>query len=186
VKGEPTLRSRTIFKGRILELRVLDVRTASGRVSQREVISHGGAVAVLVIRPDGRLVFVRQFRKALERTTFEVVAGGREPGETPAACARREVREETGFRVRTLRRLGKVYAAPGYCTEALHLFVAHAHPDRTAQEPDEDENLRLVTLTPAQFEARIRAGRVEDSKTLATWLLYLRRPSSAQSSRARR
>ena len=174
MKPERTLRSRTVFKGRRLDVRVLTVKTGKHKTSQREIVYPPDAVAVLCVRPDGRLVFVQQFRKALEQTLFEIVAGGIEPHESPATAARREVREETGYSVRTLTRLGCIYPAPGYTSEALHVYFARLDGTQGALDPDEDEHIRVVAMSPAQFDALIAAGKVADAKALAAWMLYLR------------
>jgi ADP-ribose pyrophosphatase len=170
--NETTLRETRVFDGRLLKVDVLDVRLEDGRTSVREVVRHPGAVAVLVRRPDGRFALVRQFRKAIESDLLEVVAGGLEPGESPDACAAREVREETGCSVTSLKPLGHVYSAPGFCSERLHLFYAETAPGAAGLQPDADEELDVVLLKESDLDGLVRQGAIHDAKTLACWALY--------------
>lgn len=171
---ERTLRSRRAFTGKLLRVDVVDVKLDNGRCSVREMVRHPGAVAVLARCPDRRFLLVRQFRKPVEQELLEVVAGTLDPGETPRECAVRELREETGHSVRSIQKLGVLYLAPGYSNEVLHVFFAHARASGQ-QEPDDDESLDAIRMTGSEIERAIAGGRVRDSKTLAVWLLYLRR-----------
>lgn len=172
---ETTLSADWGFRGKLLNVEVLQVALASGRRSVREVVRHPGAAVILARRADGCFLFVRQFRKALEREMLEVVAGTLSPGELPEACARREVREETGYRALTLLALGVVTPAPGYTDERLHVFFAEVEPDPERLAPDEDEVLLVEPLTAAQIGDLIARGAIEDAKTLAAWLLFMAR-----------
>lgn len=168
---EKTLKRRCVFNGRRFRVDVLEVQVGNGRRASREIIRHPGAVAVWTRMPDGRVMLVRQFRKAIERNLLEIVAGTREPGESPAACARREIREETGYHVRRLTPLGVIYSAPGFCSERLNLFVAELAPRRAAAAPDPDEVLERVLLDEQAMAAMIARGEIQDAKTLAAWAL---------------
>ncbi|MBN1673671.1 MAG: NUDIX hydrolase [Kiritimatiellae bacterium] len=167
-----TLKRETVFDGRLLKLDVLDVEIEPGTIVKREVVRHAGAVAVLARLPDGRFVFVRQFRIAVAQPLLEIMAGTLEPGEAPEACARRELQEETGYRAERLVKLGEVYNAPGYCSEKLHLFFAELAPDPGAQNCDEGEDVEVVTLTVSEIEALLARGELNDAKSLAAWALF--------------
>jgi ADP-ribose pyrophosphatase len=168
---EKTLRTKTIFEGRILSLDVLDVELADGRTGTREIIRHGAAVAVIARRRDGRFVFIRQFRKAMERVCFEVMAGNVDPGEEMEAAAIRELKEETGYVPDTIRFLSSIYPSVGYCTERIDVFYAEVHePGETDFDPD--ENIETVLITEQEMDAMIRAGKMDDAKTLAAWALW--------------
>lgn len=169
--NEKTISSKRAFEGRLLQLDVLDVELANGRRSRREIVRHPGAVAVWARTPDGRLLFVRQFRKAIEGDLLEIVAGTLNAGESPEACARREVKEETGFEVRTLLPLGFIHAAPGFCGERLDLFFAELTASAGRSQPDPDEALDVVPLSREEWEARVNRGEIHDAKTLAAWAL---------------
>lgn len=168
---EKTINCKTVFSGRLLKVDLLEVELESGIRSTREIVRHPGAVAVLARAPDGRLVFVRQFRKPLEAVTLEVVAGTLKPGEDPELCARREVHEETGYDVAAIQSLGIIVPAPGYTDERLYVYSAALRPSARAARPDEDEKLEVVRLSAAEFETRIARGEIIDAKTLSAWLL---------------
>ncbi|NOU36624.1 MAG: NUDIX hydrolase [Kiritimatiellaceae bacterium] len=168
---EKTLRTKTVFEGRILSLDVLDVELAGGRTGTREIIRHGPAVAVIARRRDGRFVFIRQFRKAMERICFEVMAGNVDFGEAAEAAAIRELKEETGYSPDSIRFLSSIYPSVGYCTERIDIFYADVHePGETDFDPD--ENIETVLVTEKEMDSMIRAGKVDDAKTLAVWALY--------------
>lgn len=169
---ENTIGSRTVFKGRLLTLDVVDVELENGVRSTREIVRHRGAAAVLARLPDGRFVLVRQFRKPVEREVLEIVAGLLEEGESPEACARREVREETGHDVDRLVRLGTVCPSVGCMDEHIQLFYARLKDGPAETSLDHDEHVEPVLLTAEEINDLIRRGAIEDSKTLAAWLLY--------------
>lgn len=170
---ERTLSSRVAFSGRLLKVEVIDVELEPGVLAVREVIRHPGAVAVVARCPDNRFILVRQYRKAVEQSLLEIVAGGLEPGETPESCARREIHEETGHNVLSLLRLGSVYPTPGYNSEIIHLYFANVSGDRMPDHKgDHDERIAIEYLTSADVDCHIRQGFICDAKTLAAWLLY--------------
>ena len=175
--NEKTVSSQKVFDGHLLKLDVLEVELDNGRGSgprrraRREIVRHPGAVAIWARAPDGCFVFVRQFRKAIEQELLEVVAGTREAGETPEACARREIREETGYAVKTLVPLGCIHAAPGFCGERLELFFAELVEIGREAKPDADEALEVVRLTLEEWEAMVARADIHDAKTLAAWAL---------------
>lgn len=169
---EKTLSVKTVYSGRILGLELQDVELANGTKAFREIVRHRGAVAVLARLPDGRFALVRQFRKPVEQEMLEVVAGNRGRDEDPEACARRELKEETGFEARQIRRLGFIYPSPGYVDEKIDLFFAEVDAEPGSTHPDEDEHLDVLLLSREDIVRRMWAGEIHDSKTLATWLLY--------------
>jgi ADP-ribose pyrophosphatase len=168
---EKTIGKKTVFEGRILSLDVLTVELADGRTGTREIIRHGAAVAVIARRRDGRFVFIRQFRKAMERICFEVMAGNVDPGEEMEAAAVRELKEETGYTPDSIRFLSSIYPSVGYCTERIDIFYADVHePGET--DFDQDENIETILVTEEEMDGLIRSGKVQDAKTLAAWMLY--------------
>lgn len=168
---EKTISKKTVFEGRILSLDIHEVELSGGRTGTREIIRHGAAVAVVARRRDGRFVFIRQFRKAMERMCFEVMAGGVDPGEAAEAAAVRELKEETGYEPDSIRFLASVYPSMGYCTERIDIFYAEVHePGET--DFDHDETIETILVTEQEMDAMVRAGKVEDAKTLAAWALW--------------
>lgn len=160
----PIHRSR---KHRCVEERV---RFADGTEVRREVVRHPGAAVVLPELPDGRLVLVRVFRHAAGGWMLEAPAGTLDPGESPEACAGRELVEETGWRAGRLRPLGSWYPSPGLFDETMHLF--HATGLEAAERaPEEDELVEPVVVTRAEAAALVRDGSLRDGKTLLALFL---------------
>lgn len=172
---ERTLAAERIFNGRVFSLDRLEVELEPGVRSIREIVRHGGAIAALARLPDGRFVFVRQYRKAIEKELLEAVAGGLEKGEKPEDCAVREIREETGYGVLSLTKLGAVYSTPGFTDEILHLFLADLTATPLGQQTEHDERIVVEILTRPKFEACVTRGDIQDAKTLAAWLLFTTR-----------
>jgi ADP-ribose pyrophosphatase len=175
---ERTISTSNAFAGRLLKLDVVEVELETGRHAEREIIRHPGAAVVLAQLDDGRFVFVRQFRKPIERILLEVVAGTLSPGESSDVCASRELIEETGHPARSLQRLGTVYPAPGYTDECLHVYYAQVEATQVARNLDEDERIEIVYLEASEIETMIAAGDIEDAKTLSAWMLFKSRDAS--------
>ena len=170
--SEKTLRSETVFTGRLLEVDVLEVELDSGARSIREIVRHPGAAAVLAELPDGRFVLVRQFRKPCEAGVVEIVAGVLEPGEEPGECAARELEEETGHKAEELTKLGMVRPSPGYTDEVVHLYHARVDAVPGSSRPESDERIEVLHVDRSAAERMMAAGQISDAKTLAAWLLY--------------
>jgi ADP-ribose pyrophosphatase len=166
--------SRRVYEGRVLNLRVDTVRTPRGD-HLYEVVEHAGAVAVIVAPSPSQLLLVRQFRPSLQMHTWEVCAGGIDPGEQPLDAALRELREETGFRARSMRRLWTAYSAPGFCTELLHFFVTDDF-EAGATDFDEGEDIETRAFDLEELRAMIREDRLPDAKTqiAVMWALTAR------------
>lgn len=166
MEAERTVTSRQVFKGRLLTLRVDEVELANGKRSQREIVEHPGAVAILAFTDDGQLVLVQQYRNAAERLTLEIPAGTLGVGEEPYGCAVRELKEETGFAAQTFARVCSFYTAVGFCTELLHLFTASGL-EAGVQAFDDDEDIQVLTLSIAEAMDCVRDGSIVDAKTVA-------------------
>lgn len=166
------LSTQTIFKGRVLDLTVDRVIEPGGADAVREVVRHPGSVVVLPRLADGRVVLVRQFRYAVGRALWELVAGSLEPGETPLRAARRELLEETGYRAESFHTLFSFYPSPGFLSERMHLVEASGLIPFKA-EPEADERIRVGRFTTEQLRRRLTARQFEDAKTLIGifWLL---------------
>ena len=136
------------------------------------MIRHGNAVAIVARRPDGKFVFVKQYRKAAEEALIEVIAGGLEKGEDPIEGAKRETAEETGYEVTSIKFLTTIICTPGYCEERIHLYFAELSDAPHAQDQDPDENVYPVVMSFDEVEDAIRKGTIFDAKTLSAWLTY--------------
>ncbi len=172
--NEKTLESKRVFDGRLIKVEVLQVELESGLKSRREVVRHPGAVGVLGRLPDGRFVLVRQFRKAIEKDLLEIVAGTRDRNESAEACAAREMREETGYVAKSLKLLGYLHMAPGFCDERIDIFFAELDGAPGSQDSDEDESVEAVVLGGDEIDALIERGEIHDGKTVAVWMMFER------------
>lgn len=171
------LASRRVYEGRVVNLRVDTIATAS-EPHDVEIVEHSGAVVVIPQPNPDEIVLVRQYRHAIGATTWEVCAGGMEPGETPEDAARRELREETGFRARTLRRLWAAYSAPGFCTELLHFFATDDYEVGQA-EPDVGEEIEVATFPLGRLREMMERDELRDAKSQIAilWALSARSTS---------
>ncbi|ETI69833.1 NUDIX hydrolase [Neobacillus vireti] len=164
---EKTLRSEEIFSGKIISLHLQDVELPNGKQGKREIIKHPGAVAVLAVTDDKKIVMVEQFRKALERTIVEIPAGKLEKGEEPALCARRELEEETGYECESLELLTSFYTSPGFADEIVHVYLATGLTKKeNAAALDEDEFVNLEELTLDEAEQYVKEQKIYDAKTI--------------------
>ena len=169
---EKTLASQRMYTGKIISVDLVDIELPDGRRTKREVVRHGNAVAILARRPDGKFVFVKQYRKAAEEALIEVIAGGLEAGEDPIEGARRETAEETGYEVTSIKFLTTIICTPGYCEERIHVYFAEISDTPHGQDQDPDENVYPVVLSREEVEDGIRKGTIFDSKTLSAWVCY--------------
>jgi ADP-ribose pyrophosphatase len=159
--------SITVYDGTLI-----DVTLERWGEHEREIVEHPGAVAIVAIDDEGMLTLVRQRREAVRTELLELPAGTLEEGEAPLACARRELEEETGLTGGTWCEVTAFYTTPGFCRERMHLFFAE-ELERGDASPESDEQLEVVRW--AQGEIAAKVGELEDAKTLAGLLLYLRR-----------
>jgi len=173
--------SSRCFEGRIVSVRVDQVRLNDGRVLPQEVVEHRESMTVVAVDGDGRIVLVRQYRHPAEAVLLETPAGSVDPGETREECVNRELAEETGLRAREVRHLGSFYLAPGWTTEYMHAYLARDLYECGA-EGDPDEQIEVVRLSLQEWEALILAGEVRDAKSIAAW--HLARPHLAGPGRA--
>lgn len=172
--SEKTVSTQRIHEGRIINLREDTVLLPSGRQAKREIVEHKGAVCVVPVLPDGRIVMVRQYRKPAEAALLEVPAGGLEPNESPEECARRELMEECSYQAGTMTPLYQAFLAPGYSTELMYAFVAE-NLTPGSLDPDEDENVEVEIYSLDELLPMIDDGRLADAKTLAAVLCWYRK-----------
>jgi ADP-ribose pyrophosphatase len=168
---EDTLSSQTVYQGKFLEMRRDEVRLPSGQTASREYVVHPGAVMVVAILPDGRLVMERQFRYPVRQTMIEFPAGKLDAGEGGLACARRELWEETGYKAERWARAGVMHPVIGYATEVIEIWFADGL-SLHERHLDEGEFLDVYTATQQELEDAVRDGRLTDVKTIVglMWL----------------
>ncbi len=168
---EMTTRTRYVYKGRLLRLRVDNVTLPNGFKTIREIVEHPGAVAIVPLLADNRILLTKQYRRAANRKMIEIPAGTLERGESPISCAKRELAEETGYAPKRIRRLFSCFLAPGYSTEKIHFFLAtDLVPKKTEHPPD--EIIRTHAMGLDECLGAILRGEIQDAKTVCG-LYYL-------------
>ncbi|KJR96064.1 MAG: ADP-ribose pyrophosphatase [Peptococcaceae bacterium BRH_c4a] len=162
---EKKVSSETVYKGKILNLRVDDVELPNGKITKREVVEHAGAVAVVPLDEKNELLLVRQYRYPVGKMLLEVPAGKLEKGEDPEACAVRELAEETGCRAKDMKLLFSFYSTPGFSNEKMYVYLARGLT-YLGEHPDEDE---FIEASPVPLQAAldlIDRGEICDAKSI--------------------
>lgn len=162
---EVELESTPVFDGALLKVRRDRVRLPDGKESVREYVRHPGAVVVLAVLPDGALLFERQYRYPLRRAFLELPAGKIDAGEDVLDCARRELREETGYEAAQWQYLGVMHPCIGYSDERIEIFLAR-DLTHVGHALDEGEFLEVLSLTVDETIGAIHAGDITDSKSI--------------------
>ena len=171
---ETRVSSETVFDGALLHVRRDIVRLPDGKHATREYVVHPGAVLMVPVLPDGRLVVVRQYRYPLDRVFVEFPAGKLDADEGALATAQRELKEETGYRAATWDWLGVIHPVIGYSNESIEFYVAEELTHVGAQL-DDGEFLDVVTMSVDELLGALDRGEITDGKTVAALLLYARR-----------
>lgn len=162
---EEKIDSKQIFNGKILGLYYDKVRLPNGKTATREKITHPGAVGIVPVTGDNKIILVKQYRYPVEDITIEIPAGKLDKDELPSVCARRELEEEVGAVGGRLTLLSSFYTTPGFCNEVLHLYLATDFK-RTGNNLDDDEFLEIIEPELAVATAWIKDGKIKDSKTI--------------------
>ena len=164
---EKTISSENIFSGKVISLQVDEVELPNGKIAKREIIKHPGAVAIIAITDENKIVMVEQYRKALEQTIIEIPAGKLESGEQPDVCAKRELEEETSYECESLELLNSFYTSPGFANEIVHVYLAKGLTKKEdAAGLDEDEFVNLMELTIGEALQAIEEKKIYDAKTI--------------------
>lgn len=171
---EKIIKSETIYEGRILALRTHTVEMQDKKYSKREIVEHPGASVIIPVLEDGRIIFVKNYRIAVERELIELPAGMISHGEEPREAALRELMEETGCESQHVEFLFDAYSSPGFTNEKMHFFLAEACSQVTEEIDEEISALEFLTLDEAM--KRVEIGSIIDAKTILG-ILYLYRTS---------
>ncbi len=168
---EKTIKSETIYEGKVVTLKKDKVQIRGGKVSYREIIRHRGAVALLPITEDGKVILVEQYRKPIEKVLLEIPAGKMEIGESPISTAARELEEETGYSAKNIELITKMLPAVGYSDEVIYIYVATGlTPGET--NFDEGEDIDIVEVELKSAVEMVMSGEIEDGKTIVALMMY--------------
>lgn len=166
---EETLASEQVFDGKLLKVFSDRVRLPDGVESVREYARHPGAVVVIAVLDNGKLLFERQYRYPLRRVFLEVPAGKIDPGEHILDTARRELREETGYKASLWRHLGTLHPCIGYSDERIEIFWAQGL-SFVGAELDHGEILEVCELSLSDALLAVRDGEITDAKSIVALL----------------
>lgn len=163
---------QTVYDGKKVRLEIHHLEDPdAGKRHKREVCVHPGAVVVLPLLADDKVVLIKNYRYAVGESLLELPAGTLEKGEEPINCAGRELAEETGYVARRLKPLGTFFSSPGILSERMYAYAAYdLRPGQPTPEAGED-----IELRPTEWEEAIdmiRSGAIKDAKTIATVLMY--------------
>ena len=165
--------SRRIYAGHVVNLRIDEVELPSGRVAEREIVEHRGAVAFIPLLDSHEVLLVRQFRLAAARYLLEIPAGSIESGETVIAALERELAEEVGMRANRVDHLCSFFPSPGFLTEEVHIYLAQElSPYRL---PAEEEELEVLRLPFGEAVALVARGEIRDAKSIIGLLVAAQR-----------
>jgi ADP-ribose pyrophosphatase len=170
---EKIINEKYLYKGKIINVKEVEVLLPNMKVAKREIIEHPGAVAILPIN-NKEIYFVKQYRVCANEILLEIPAGKLNYGEDPYACALRELEEEIGFTSKKLDLVHIFYPSPGISNEILYFFVAE-NLEKRKTHPDDDEFLEIIKINENDLEKLIEENKIKDAKTLIGIYYYIRR-----------
>ncbi|QXM06077.1 NUDIX hydrolase [Crassaminicella indica] len=165
IPNEITIKSDRIYEGKMIQLRVDTVLLPGEKQATREIVEHPGAVAIVPITEDNKIIMVKQFRKPVESILLEVPAGKIDKDEEPLSCAIRELKEETGYEAKNMQFLFSFYTSPGFSNERIYLYLAKDLIKGKAS-PDEDEHIEMECIDMDKLVSMVYDGKIKDSKTI--------------------
>lgn len=167
--AEKCIRKKRIYRGKAVDFFVDEVRLPNGKSAKREYVDHPGASAIIPFLDKDTILLVRQCRYPIGKITYEIPAGKLDGIEPPLRCAKRELREETGYKAGRVSRLLTFWPAPAFSNELLHIYIG----DRlkaVGSALDEDEFLEVVQISFQKALAWITSGKIKDAKTIISLL----------------
>ena len=163
--SEKQVETKTVYKGKIVNVRSDIAELQNGSRAEREVVEHPGGVGIVAVTNDNKVLMVRQYRYPMEEELLEIPAGKLDEGEHPFGCAVRELSEETGCTAGKYVDLGAIYPSPGFCKETLYLYLA-LELKQGEMHPDENELLSVDQVDIDELISDIMADRIKDAKTI--------------------
>lgn len=158
-------------KGRIFDFVREKVALPNGATKFYDFVKHRGAVVIVPLISSDKAIILRQFRIVINKYIYELPAGSIDKGETPYACAKRELAEETGYRSPMVKKIGRLIPCPGYSTEVLHIFKATALKKTKTGHKDPDEIIETLVVSRSQIRKMFKSGKISDAKTIASFAM---------------
>lgn len=166
------LEKEEVFRGRAFAVEKVKVRLPDGRKTTYDCVKHSGAVTIVPVDDQNRIIFVNQYRMGSKGMLMELPAGTLEENEDPTICAEREIREETGMAAKHVTKLGEFYLAPGYSSEYMHVYLMTGlYP--APLKHDDDEFLQTQAIPVSEVWEMVRSNQIHDGKTLACLFLAM-------------
>lgn len=162
---QKVVKTKEIFDGRVVKLRVDTVQLPDGRLTEREIMKHPGGVGVIAIDEEKNVLMVRQFRDAAKKVMLEIPAGKLEYGENPLECGMRELVEETGFRAQEFIHLGEFFVTPAYCEEKINIYLAYKLTEE-CQNLDDGEFVEVEKIPLDELFEMVMNNEIDDAKTI--------------------
>ncbi|GAB6170295.1 NUDIX hydrolase [Clostridium carnis] len=169
--AEKTLKEKLVYEGNFMTYYNVDVELPDGNIANRDIIRHPGAAAIIPFIDKNKVVLINQYRKALDKELLEIPAGKLGKNEEPIKAAVRELEEETGYKAKEIKYLGKIATAPGFCDEIIYLYKATGLY-LGEKSTDEDEFTENIVMSIEEVKNKIRKGEIIDTKTISI-LAYL-------------
>ena len=167
---EEKLNSKTIYEGKVINLKVNDVKLENNSIATREIVEHPGGVCVIGIDDDENILMVKQYRAPFESVLLEAPAGKLNLGENPLECGKREFLEETGYIAEKMTYMGEFYPSVGFLTEKIHIYIAEGL-SKKAQHLDDDEFLNVEKYSLKELIKMVEANVIKDAKTVIAVLM---------------
>ncbi|NWF89488.1 MAG: NUDIX hydrolase [Ignavibacteriaceae bacterium] len=165
-------KSEILFRGKVFDLQVDELEYNSGNKGIREIAVHPGGAVVVPVKDDGKIVMVNQFRYPFQKFLLEMPAGKLDKNEDPLICATRELEEETGYKAKTIIKLGSICTTPGFCTEVLHIYLAEGLTAGNHNREEGEHGMEVHELTLEEIEKKIVTGEIVDAKSICGVQLY--------------
>ena len=170
IAKEKTISSDRIYTGKVISLKVDTVEIENKGYQKREIVEHQGAVAIVALTDDDKVVLIKQFRKPIEQVIWEIPAGKLEIGETPKECAIRELKEETGYSAKNIKLIHKFFTSSGFSNQKIYIFLATGLT-KGEHKFDEDEIIEKYEIDINEARNMIIKNEIEDAKTAIGILL---------------
>jgi len=167
---EEKISSKTLYEGKVINLKVNEVKLENGAVASREIVEHPGGVCVFGIDEDKNVLMVKQYRAPFECVLLEAPAGKLDKGEDPLTCGKREFLEETGYTAKKMTYLGEFYPSVGFLTEKIHIYMAEGLK-KEEQHLDEDEFLNVLKMPLSELLKMVKNNEIKDAKTVIGLLM---------------